>query len=547
MYSRIETVDNNTHPYLHIIPTHTFTNEFYALCTMCRAYDYNYNEFQNYYYDINRLNDSYKTLWLSVEPSFYTKRKDWLDEVKRNYSGLIINADLNPDVINNVIFAYDLRVGYVYGNLTYLSGSTPITQQIQNDILEFANENQLDIGIINLYKAKFSINNYWELNVTKTDDEAAMSAQFMNSVFRSIGAPEYWNKVYPEDINICSNYMEAMYHLDLDYVDNATTKTLVVHDSNNLFHTQLSTILRSKDVSSISFCDGRGLLTLPLNDFDTIFFIVGDDFFYKHATAIQRIKQQYEGKLINFDFLSSSTRDAIFDKWLSNNIPCPRYKSVFGYNVPHKEEVPFDLPYVLRLTDGHSGRSNMVQCVTHNYVKEYPWWIWGDIRADWMIQEFVDVSVDGTYDCGRLLWVYDKVFPMYALRDKMWECRPRRTSVTHRSVGKNCFSVLIRGFDKVENFDEQIRNIIKATDIDIGVLDFSVKDGKVIPWDVNIKWGNGLIRHWEEEYSNTMTEILNTIFEGIGNPLRLQSWETKILLKEAEVEAREWNRVVRIF
>jgi hypothetical protein len=214
---------------------------------------------------------------------------------------------------------------------------------------------------------------------------------------------------------------------------------------------------------------------------------------------------------------------------------------VFGYNLPEKEDIPFGPPYIMRGTKGHAGLSNMSLLYQYDDLKNWPWWIWGLDFADHMIQEYIDVGIDGTYDVGRIMWVGDTIFPMYALETNYWQGRPDRKVCLRRAIGPNCFSELIRGFDLVEDFEDQMRHIINLTRIEIGALDFGIKDGNVIPWDVTAKWGHGYLAHQPEASADNFVMLINTLFKMIDNSLRINSDEALIVLEESEIEAKPWK------
>ena len=92
------------------------------------------------------------------------------------------------------------------------------------------------------------------------------------------------------------------------------------------------------------------------------------------------------------------------------------------------------------------------------------------------------------------------------------------------------------------SFLEQARYVVQASNHDIGVVDFSVKDGKLIPWEVNAIWTYRLSHHFREEGIAVYKEILNRLLLHFGLNARVDEEDTRIILEEGELICRFWTR-----
>jgi hypothetical protein len=534
--------NNNSCNYLRITTETLDSDSLFGLAALSHIYDYHSSLWYPRYENVQNLNGIYSALWLSVDASFYSSKKEWLNKTKKYFSGKLLNFNINPSVVNNVSFAYPLRIGYIKGRIFFLSGES--TESIDTkSFVDFCEENFIDIGVVNLFNGSFTVSTVWNLNVTRTEEEAKHSKKFLEGIFDEVGVEPYWNTPKSHHITKVEDYLDGLYDVDLSYTDDVSSRTLIVADSRNQTAEQLKVLLRSKNMSSVELYTGNNPSSIDLSRYSSLVFFVGETYSYKNAIFLHKVRQEFDGLVLNGKSLDNLLRDKIFDLWRSAGFSCPRYKSAFGYTIPELEEVDFGPPYIIRAVKGHNATSNMSVVHDYQYVKEWPWWIWGDCYADFMIEEFIDVSAEGTYDVGRAMVIGETVIPFYALRCRSWEARPLRDRVVLRSVGTGCFEEVIRGFGTVESPYEVLRNVINVLGIDVGVVDFSVKEGKIIPWDVTIKWGHGLINHWIEDSSRNFSLFVNNLMKLVNNPLRITSKEAQNVLEESELEIRLWNRV----
>lgn len=525
--------DNTSHAFLRIITQEIQNDQLNNLSSVAHMHDHNVNSWYTGYNDWDYVNRTYETLWLCTDKSFYDQQRKWINVARKNFNGKLINFFLDPEFLCNVDFDYSSRYGYVKGKTVKLTGKD------RSDVRDYAKMVNLDVGLICFHGDKPIILTDWNLNLTGTRKEAKRSAEFLHLILEYIGVSPYWNTVDPRQIMKVVQYTSGIYSFD-NYEDRGPS-SLIITEPYSTFASQLQCLIRSKNLTSIKLYTSDSPEDLNLQLYETIYFIVGDLWSLRHSIFLEKLKQEYQGKLINFSCLYDLTRDIVHNNWEENDIFCARYVRGFGYTIPEKATIPFGPPYIIRSTFGHAGQSNMVEMMDYDYIRSWPWWTWGQHYADFIIQEKIDVSVEGTYDLGRIAWVKDKLFPLYAIRGTNWMVRPERSSTILRSMNEDCFSEVIRGFDDIPGFNKQIQNIIKATKIDVGSMDFSVKEGKIIPWDVTIKWGHELVNHWQERSSNSITCIINAVLKELNNPLEISTDETRTILEEAAMETKAWN------
>jgi len=524
-------------PYLRVLNSTTSSEDFSNLVALSHLYDYNYSDFRPYYNDISILNRAYRSLWLSGDMKFFEDNKEWIDNLKREYEGRLFNSELDYTTINNIQYEDEFRVGVVCGNTIQLIDTT-----IENEDLakRFADGVNLEIGVVISRGGHLYSQTIWDINLNRTERESQQSAQFIQMVSDALGAPSYWNIVKPSHVKRAYDNKIGLFEIDLDYEDKATNKTLFISDKCNMFGTQLEVLIRYKGLDSIEIYNSENPDSINLNLYDTIVFITGENYADNHPIFIQKVGRVFKGTLINYDCQGFFYRDTVLNEWKGIG---PDFINAFGYNIPEEEKIPFGPPYIMRATKGHAGLSNMTLFYQYEDMKNWPWWIWGLDFADHIIQEYINVGINGTYDVGRVMWIGDTLIPMYALETNSWQGRPDRSVCLKRAVGQHCFSELIRGFDEVEDFECQMRHIINLTRIEIGALDFGVKNGKVIPWDVTSKWGHGFLAHQPETSSENFTLLINALFNMINNPFRINSNESLIILEESEIEAKPWKLV----
>lgn len=525
---------DSSSPYLRVL--NLASEDFANLVALSHLYDYNYNDFLPRYNDINLLN-RYKSVWLSGDMKFFEDNKEWIEKIKSEYYGRLFNSELDHTTINNIQYEDDFRVGIVCGETVALSEVSIENEELARN---FATDIDLEIGVIISRGGQLYSQTVWDINLNRTDYEAEQSALFIQKISDVLGAPSYWNSVKANHVKRAYNHKIGLFEIDLDYEDIATNKTLFISDRCNMFGTQLEVLIRYKGLDSVEIYNGQNPDSINLNSYDTIVFITGENYADNHPIFIQKVGRTFKGRLINYDCQGFFYRDTVLSQWKGIG---PDFVNAFGHNIPSEDEIPFGPPYIMRATKGHAGLSNMTLFYQHEDLKSWPWWIWGLDFADHIIQEYIDVGIHGTFDVGRIMWVGDMLIPMYALETRSWQGRPDRDVCLRRAVGQNCFSELIRGFDQIKDFESQMKHIISLTNIEIGALDFGVKGGRVIPWDVTAKWGHGFLAHQPEASSENFTLLINSLFDMIDNPLRITLDEALMILEEAEIEAKPWKLV----
>lgn len=490
-------------------------------------------------YDWSLLNEKVETIWLSVNGIFYTEYAYWIQKAKEEFKGNIFNLEIQTDQLNNLFYAYDFRIAYAQGHYYVLNGS-PTNKQIEQ-ALEYANSVNLDIGIINFEDNHWNVSTLWGFNLSDTIEEAKIQTEFLNKIFELCKADiSAYNKITPEHVNKVASYQAGYFELDLSYEDVSTTKSLVISDWTNELGNQIRVLIRYKGLeNSIEVInEHEDLLALDLSLYDSIYFIPPTSFIDKHTLFISKVRQQYKGKVYNLDALKYLVRDKLFDKWLTlENIRVPRYRSLLGNIDIDKLNIDFSVPYILRSIHGQGGQSYPVQTWQEDYINQWPWWMWGNHYAARMVQEFIDVRTDqDTYKVGRVIYVNGKVIPVYALECTNWEARPKPNTLISRSVGPNCFQEMFEDWDKVENFERCIEEIFSSIQLDVGSLDFSVLDGRIVPWDICARWGHSLINRFKKESCELLAQVFNEILLTLNNPLKITSEEMQVVLEESILE-----------
>ena len=510
-------------------------DDIYALASLSHLNDHNFVLTTSpSIQDTPWLVRAFNTMWIQFSKESYSNTK-WLLEMAQQFNGPIYNIALNPEHIDNTPYGYDYRIGCVGGNMYWLEGE----REQFLDVASIARDNNLDIGIINVHNDdSYTISTKWKLTpsyLTPGGEDA--SAEFHNAIWEFLGANPKYNKVSGKDISNTVRHMAGLFTVwDEIYVDDYEKKALFVFNDNSSICSQIKALIKFKDLKNIEYVtDSMDLTSVDVKKYDYIFFMTNEYFYYQQSMFLQKIAQEFKGETFNLDALPNMYRDVTADLWERYGVPAARAVRGFG-EIP---DIPFSPPYVLRAASGQDNKSNPTVFYNKEEMKTWPWWTWVDSYAEFVVQQFIDTSIDGKFYLGRALFADDTILPSYAMEATDWNCRLNYRTMTKRSHRISCFEDILPGFNS--DCYAQIRRAINMVAMDAGCLDFGIKDGVIIPWEFGTNFGYDYSVHHKVETCRTFATMINLMMAMIECGLRLSDRDAEVILEEANLETRLWH------
>ena len=521
-------------PYLRIVEGNNIEDDsLYNLASVSHLTDHNvilssYPAVEN----LEWINRCFKNVWLCPENETY--EKDWFKNLVINYKGLLRNYRIKG-TIDNDPYGYSYRIGYVNGACFFLTGD----REEFLDVESIANECKLDIGIVNVYPDNsFTFSTTWDLlpaSILPTQEKPY--EDFMNEIFISLRTDSYYNHVTERTILDTLHYMTGLFHIkDETYVDEDESKTLFISDGRSSIGTQIKILIRYKGLTNIHHVDESQLDSINIHDYDYLFFLTSEDFYYRNAMFLQKVSQQFKGKTVNMNCLGNLYRDKNLEKWQEAGIPCSNFVKGFK-NIP---EIPFDPPYIIRCNSGQDNTSNPVLAYNKESLEEWPWYLWGSKYADFIIQEFVDTSVDGKFYMARALFAGRTIIPSYAIETNTWNCRLSHKIMSKRHHGRRSFYEILPDFSS--RCFRDLQKAIDAVGADVGCIDFGMlPGGAVVPWEFAINFGYDYSIHWMYETCEVFAMMVNEMLGLVESKLRIDPDDARSILTEANLETKIWH------
>lgn len=169
------------------------------------------------------------------------------------------------------------------------------------------------------------------------------------------------------------------------------------------------------------------------------------------------------------------THSQYFTIWENNNIKCSKHKLI--NSIGDLENIPFDYPLILRMNHKSSTGKHMYLVNNIDEAKS----IWVKYKTN-LATEYFDVrSGDGYYRKYRTIVVGDKVMPQQVTISKDWK-------ISFMSATPEADKIAISETKELRSskrFNNILTQAVKSTGLYYGAFDYSIKDDKIIIWEVN--------------------------------------------------------------
>ena len=127
--------------------------------------------------------------------------------------------------------------------------------------------------------------------------------------------------------------------------------------------------------------------------------------------------------------------------------------------------VPLEGDYLIRKRTGHGNQSNPTKIT---------------IGSDYLVQKFIDTSIDGKFYSGRIAVIGNEFYPMYSCSSSHWNTNVHAGYIETFRDDRECFSDL-------PNFTIKMYEVFRLwrleNHLELGALDFSIHNGRPMIWE----------------------------------------------------------------